>query len=373
MISIALILGAPVIEPPGNTASKTLPGAGGTQTILQLLGWDRVNEDQALSPDDEFDFMPNYTIDPGKGLLFFPYLEPYGNRLEQIIDAGGGSEAARQQLKDLLVFESLYREKKANARRDSQHDVYYMRGEYRGSVQSGYDLKAYAGVVEGSVRVTSGGTPLREGTDFVVEYSGNGYVEIINQAYLTSGRDIEIEFEQISFFNLRQKTLPGLRALYDNESILQFAIGKPSLAFGDRYRVFDEERVIARLPGPPYNMVALLDFDNAHAKGRIQNTIRLTGQIMRCTATSRGCAAKRGSQASGLGAGPRARVMSRPLPSRCQRNTPSMESAARAAITKGKGRQSSSKTTPSHGPAVQPAAPKNIREVSQRPRSALAI
>ena len=40
--------------------------------------------------------------------------------------------------------------------------------------------------------------------------------------------------------------------LYDRESILAFAIGAPSKAFGEPYRVFDNERKIARLPGPPY-------------------------------------------------------------------------------------------------------------------------
>ena len=42
------------------------------------------------------------------------------------------------------------------------------------------------------------------------------------------------------------------RALYDDASITAFAVGKPSEAFGDRYTIFDRERVIARLPGPPY-------------------------------------------------------------------------------------------------------------------------
>jgi PfaB family protein len=44
-------------------------------------------------------------------------------------------------------------------------------------------------------------------------------------------------------------------ALYGPETILAFAVGKPSEAFGDRYRVFDEERIIARLPGPPYKFL----------------------------------------------------------------------------------------------------------------------
>ncbi len=44
-------------------------------------------------------------------------------------------------------------------------------------------------------------------------------------------------------------------ALFGRESILAFAAGKPSEAFGDRYKVFDSERVIARLPGPPYQFL----------------------------------------------------------------------------------------------------------------------
>ena len=41
-------------------------------------------------------------------------------------------------------------------------------------------------------------------------------------------------------------------ALFGPERLLAFAIGKPSEAFGEPYRVFDHDRVIARLPGPPY-------------------------------------------------------------------------------------------------------------------------
>ncbi len=43
--------------------------------------------------------------------------------------------------------------------------------------------------------------------------------------------------------------------LFDFDSIYAFARGKPSEAFGDRYKVFDEQRVIARLPGPPYQFL----------------------------------------------------------------------------------------------------------------------
>jgi len=45
------------------------------------------------------------------------------------------------------------------------------------------------------------------------------------------------------------------RVLFDHDHILAFAIGKPSEAFGEKYRVFDETRFIARLPGPPYQFL----------------------------------------------------------------------------------------------------------------------
>lgn len=44
-------------------------------------------------------------------------------------------------------------------------------------------------------------------------------------------------------------------ALFDTARIRAFAIGKPSDAFGDRYTVFDDDRVIARLPGPPFQFL----------------------------------------------------------------------------------------------------------------------
>ncbi len=44
-------------------------------------------------------------------------------------------------------------------------------------------------------------------------------------------------------------------ALFDTDRITAFAIGNPSEAFGDRYRVFDSERIIARLPGPPFQFL----------------------------------------------------------------------------------------------------------------------
>lgn len=40
--------------------------------------------------------------------------------------------------------------------------------------------------------------------------------------------------------------------LHTKQQILEFAVGRPSKAFGEPYTVFDDQRKIARLPGPPY-------------------------------------------------------------------------------------------------------------------------
>ncbi|MBI3722776.1 type I polyketide synthase, partial [bacterium] len=62
------------------------------------------------------------------------------------------------------------------------------------------------------------------------------------------------------------RTLSSKAAVFSREKILAFAIGKPSEAFGEPYRVFDEERVIARLPGPPYQFLdRITDVSGARA------------------------------------------------------------------------------------------------------------
>ena len=48
-------------------------------------------------------------------------------------------------------------------------------------------------------------------------------------------------------------TVPGV--LYDYDKILAFSDGNPSEAFGEPYKIFDNERKIARLPRPPFQFL----------------------------------------------------------------------------------------------------------------------
>ena len=43
--------------------------------------------------------------------------------------------------------------------------------------------------------------------------------------------------------------------LYDYDKILAYSTGNPSEAFGEPYKIFDQERKIARLPGPPFQFL----------------------------------------------------------------------------------------------------------------------
>ncbi len=44
-------------------------------------------------------------------------------------------------------------------------------------------------------------------------------------------------------------------AVYTKKQIMAYSNGKPSEGFGDRYQVFDQQRKIARLPGPPFQFM----------------------------------------------------------------------------------------------------------------------
>ena len=40
--------------------------------------------------------------------------------------------------------------------------------------------------------------------------------------------------------------------LFSKKQLIEFAVGRPSVSFGEKYKPFDHNRFIARLPGPPY-------------------------------------------------------------------------------------------------------------------------
>lgn len=95
-----------------------------------------------------------------------------------------------------------------------------------------------------------------DGTPYVLAESlmygdHRAIVQMKNMSVQLSG----LKREKLEALWKNKNTVKPKQVLFDNESILAFALGKPSDAFGDRYKIFDSERKIARLPGPPYKFL----------------------------------------------------------------------------------------------------------------------
>ena len=78
--------------------------------ILQLLGLDRLDNNNKRNPNSYFDFVEGYTIDASSGRVYFPVLEPFGSYLRSVI----GNDA----IADKYVFQELYDSTKTIAKQE---------------------------------------------------------------------------------------------------------------------------------------------------------------------------------------------------------------------------------------------------------------
>ena len=90
--------------------------------------------------------------------------------------------------------------------------------------------------------------------DALMFADGKAIVEIPNMSVRLTG----LTREKVE--DLWPGTVPGVKGtvpgvLYNYEKILAFSTGNPSEAFGEPYKVFDQQRKIARLPGPPFQFL----------------------------------------------------------------------------------------------------------------------
>ncbi len=188
-----------------NVPSSSLPQR--TNILLQDLGLDRVDSQGALSPDNRIDFSTG-TLDPATGKIIFPYLQPFGSRIEELLQDTGLPVSEINS----IVFNELYNEKKVNANQFSKNNFFLIEGSSKGTTSGSYSLDF--GLVEGSVKVFANGRELTEGTDYVVDYS-IGSITILDEQYLKKGQEIKIEYEKNQFAQIEQKNFTGLRAEYE--------------------------------------------------------------------------------------------------------------------------------------------------------------
>ncbi len=188
----------------GSLEQNRLPGR--SATVMQDLGLDRVNTQGAMNPDNQIDFGTG-TLDAINGRIIFPYLEPFGSRLEEVLLEAGATETDIER----LVYDELYQQRQQNAERSSKNNFYRFDGTVKGGVQDNFNLDF--ALVEGSVRVYANGTELQEGIDYQVDYSF-GNITILNDRYTAPGQEIRIEYENQSLTTIEQKTFTGIRAEY---------------------------------------------------------------------------------------------------------------------------------------------------------------
>jgi 3-hydroxymyristoyl/3-hydroxydecanoyl-(acyl carrier protein) dehydratase len=90
--------------------------------------------------------------------------------------------------------------------------------------------------------------------DALLYADGKLIVEITDMSLRLTGLTREAVAATWQRQRSHSRDLYGSAALvrFNRDHFLAFATGKPSEAFGEPYRVFDADRFIARLPGPPY-------------------------------------------------------------------------------------------------------------------------
>lgn len=177
------------------------------QTIIKLLGADRLDNNNKANSNGYFDYVEGYTISNGR--VFFPEAEPFGDYMYKALTAKGVAPDVAAK----YSFTELYDSTKTVAKQIAEKDKYQLVGQFRGTLANVISLGAY-NVPQGSVVVTAGGVTLTEGSDYTVDYS-SGEVTILNQSIIDAGTAINVSLESNTDYAQERKTMLGLNWQYD--------------------------------------------------------------------------------------------------------------------------------------------------------------
>ena len=161
------------------------------------MGLDNLNSQLDREPDGFFDFIDGVTVMVDRGKIIFPEIEPFGSHLRKMIND--------PVLASKYVFQELYDSTQTVARQMAEKNKFKLTGQY--SSEGGSDIRLNASnIPQGSVKVTAGGVPLTENTDYTVDYN-MGTVTIINSALLNHRLLSRYRLRITSFSVSRQKRL----------------------------------------------------------------------------------------------------------------------------------------------------------------------
>ena len=180
--------------------------------IIQLLGADRLDNQNKVGANGYFDYVEGYTVLSQSGRVFFPVVEPFGKGLAQAL---GSEELAKK-----YAFQELYDSTRTVARQVAEKNKFMLTGEYKASRNDEIQLGAM-NIPRGSVVVTAGGQTLVEGVDYTVDYNA-GIVRILNQSILDAGTSVNVSLESNTDYGMQRKTMVGLNWDYEFSKDLQF-------------------------------------------------------------------------------------------------------------------------------------------------------
>ncbi len=177
------------------------------QTIIKVLGADRLDNNMKAHPNGYFDYVEGYTVSNGR--VFFPVAEPFGKYMHDYLTSHGVAADVAAK----YAFTELYDSTKTVAKQIAEKDKYVLMGQFRGTSANVISLGAY-NIPQGSVVVTAGGVTLTEGSDYSVDYSG-GEVTILNQSIIDAGTNVNVSLESNTDYAQERKTMFGMNWEYD--------------------------------------------------------------------------------------------------------------------------------------------------------------
>lgn len=196
--------------------------------LIEVVGLDRLNPYNDPQPDGNFDYVDKLTVNPETGLIIFPYLEPFSKPFRELFK--GESPAQRDYMTNKYVYDTLYHTTKAEAELVATKNKFYIVGTFKSGSGKEIIIQGF-NITQGSVKVYAGGTPLREGADYTVDYTF-GKVTILNEGILSSGKDINITYEQQDPFAFQTRSLLGTR--FDYRLSEDVNIGSTVLYYNER-------------------------------------------------------------------------------------------------------------------------------------------
>lgn len=186
--------------------------------LLQVMGMDRLDPNNAPNPDGWFDFIDGAaltggTINTQNGRVFFPVLEPFGSHLNKMLIGPDPTVPITDTLiRRSIVYQVLYDSTRIAAQNQPELNRFRLKGSFQSASSDVINLNA-VNIPRGGVRVTAGGVTLVENQDYTVDYN-LGRVKILNQGILESGTPINISVESNTLFSIQTKTMAGARLDY---------------------------------------------------------------------------------------------------------------------------------------------------------------